>query len=283
MARLAVTKCQGAGNDFVLLDRTACVPLPYREIAQALCDRNFGVGGDGLLVLERPAALGSDVAMRIFNADGSQAEMCGNGVRCVARFMHDRRAQSPRRLAIETSSGLVRTEVVADAPGFSVRVVMGIPDEVRIYDEEEVAGIRGDLADVVIGNPHRVVFVELDLMTIDLAAIANEIAADGVFVDGANVEVARVFPGGPIAMRVFERGVGETLACGTGACAVAIAAIEMELASSPVHVTMQGGEVIVDWAGPGEHAYLTGGAEIVFDADIDVPDALVASAAASAM
>jgi diaminopimelate epimerase len=283
MARLAVTKCQGAGNDFVLLDRTASVPLPYPEIAQVLCDRNFGVGGDGLLVLERPVAPGSDVAMRIFNADGSQAEMCGNGVRCVARFMHDRRAQSPRRLAIETTSGLVRTEVVADAPDFSVRVVMGIPDDVRIYDREEVAGIRGVLADVVIGNPHRVIFVELDLMTIDLAAVATEIASDGVFDDGANVEVARVFTGGPIAMRVLERGVGETLACGTGACAVAIAAIEMELASSPVRVTMQGGEVVVDWAGPGEHASLTGGAEIVFDAEIDVPDALVASAAAPAM
>jgi diaminopimelate epimerase len=236
-----------------------------------------------LLVTERPATPGSDVAMRIFNADGSQAEMCGNGVRCVARFMHDRRAESPRSLAIETSSGLVRTEVVADAPAFSVRVVMGIPDEVRTYDEEEVAGIRGVQADVMIGNPHRVIFVELDLMTIDLAAVAEEIAADGVFEGGANVEVARVFTGGPIAMRVYERGVGETLACGTGACAVAIAAIELELASSPVRVTMQGGDVIVDWAGPGEHASLTGGAEIVFDADVDVPDALVAAAAVPAM
>jgi len=282
MARLAVTKCQGAGNDFVLLDRTAGAPLRYPEIAQALCDRNFGVGGDGLLVLEPASVPGSDLTMRIFNADGSQAEMCGNGVRCVARYMHDRRPESPRRLTIDTASGVVRAEVVADAPRFSARVAIGVPDEIRIYDKEEIASIPGVLADVVIGNPHRVVFVDLDLMTIDLAAVADELAADGVFEAGANVEVARIFAGGPIAMRVFERGVGETLACGTGACAVAVAAIEMERAASPVCITMQGGEVVVEWAGPGEQAYLTGGAEIVFDADVEVPDALTVPAALAA-
>jgi len=279
MARLAVTKCQGAGNDFVLLDRTAGAPLRYPEIAQKLCDRNFGVGGDGLLVLERPSTAGSDLTMRVFNADGSQAEMCGNGIRCVARYVHDRKPGSPRSLAIDTTSGVVRSEVVADAPRFSARVAMGVPDDIRIYDKEEVAGIPGYLADVVIGNPHRVVFVESDLMTIDLASVAGELTTDGVFEAGANVEVARIFAAGPIGMRVFERGVGETLACGTGACAVSIAAIEMGRAASPVRVTMQGGEVVVDWAGPGAQAYLTGGAEIVFDADVEVPDAFAAPAA----
>ena len=123
MASLAVTKCQSAGNDFVLLDRTSGFRLNYPELAQTLCDRHFGVGGDGLLVLERPADPRSDVAMLIFNADGSQAEMCGNGVRCVARFLRDRRQGSPQRLAIETTAGVVHTEMTAGAAQFAVQVL----------------------------------------------------------------------------------------------------------------------------------------------------------------
>jgi len=283
MARLAITKCQGAGNDFVLIDRTgAHTPLSYPEIAVALCDRNFGVGGDGLLVLEPAAAPGCDLAMRIFNADGSQAEMCGNGVRCVARFLHDRRAAAPRRLSIETTCGVVRTEVVAGGTPFSVRVAMGVPGDIRKRVLKSVGGVA-DLVDVTMGNPHCVMFVDVDLMPIDLAAVAGRIASDGGFDDGVNVEVARVFEPGLIAMRVFERGVGETLACGTGACAVAAAAIALERAASPVRVSMQGGDVTIEWGGPGEPIFMTGGAEIVFDAEVDVTEDAVAAPAASAM
>ncbi|HYK52330.1 MAG TPA: diaminopimelate epimerase [Candidatus Eremiobacteraceae bacterium] len=271
MARISITKCQGTGNDFLLLDRRSGDELPYSDIAQTLCDRHLGVGADGLLVLESPSNTGADVAMRIFNADGSQAEMCGNGVRCVARYVHDRTPTSPRRLKVETGSGPVQTEIVSDSP-FSVRVDMGVPHEIRQSGKVRAGGVNGDRVDVSMGNPHCVVFVEVDLMPVDLGAAADAVALDGKYPDGVNVEIARVFSGGPVAMRVYERGVGETQACGTGACAVAVGAIELERAQSPVRVTMLGGDVTVEWAGEGENAFLTGGAELVFDTTIDVPE-----------
>ncbi|HET9343004.1 MAG TPA: diaminopimelate epimerase [Candidatus Eremiobacteraceae bacterium] len=275
MARISITKCQGTGNDFVLLDRRAGSELPYPDLAQTLCDRHVGIGADGLLVLERASNMGADLKMRIYNADGSQAEMCGNGVRCVARYMHDRTPTAPTRLKIETVSGTVRTEI-AGSSQFSVRVDMGVPGEIREYGKVRTVGIAGDRVDVSMGNPHCVVFVDVDLMPVDLASAADAIAADGTYPDGVNVEIARIFSGGPLAMRVYERGVGETQACGTGACAVAIAAIELGRAESPVRVTMLGGDVTVEWAGAGENAFLTGGAELVFDTTIDVADEVVA-------
>src|SRR5690349_11220949 len=199
MARISITKCQGTGNDFVLLDRRAGGPLTYPDVAQTICDRHLGVGADGLLVIERATDLGADVAMRIFNADGSQAETCGNGVRCVARYLHDRGSGAPRHLKIETGSGIVQTEIVSDSP-FSVRVDMGVPGEIREYGKARAAAILGDRVDVSMGNPHCVLFVDVDLMPVDLAAAADAIAGDGTYPDGVNVEIARVFSGGPVAM-----------------------------------------------------------------------------------
>jgi len=269
MARISITKCQGTGNDFVLLDRRAGSELAYSDLAQTLCDRHLGVGADGLLVVERASNMGADVALRIFNADGSQAEMCGNGVRCVARYVYERTPTAPRHLKVETTSGTVQTEIAGSSP-FSVRVDMGVPGEIREYGKAKTVGVFGDRVDVSMGNPHCVIFVDVDLMPVDLASAADAIAGDGTHPDGVNVEIARIFSGGPVAMRVYERGVGETQACGTGACAVAIAAIELGRAESPVRVTMLGGDVTVEWAGPGENAFLTGGAELVFDTTIDV-------------
>jgi diaminopimelate epimerase len=219
--------------------------------------------------------------MRIVNADGSDAETCGNGIRCVARYLHERRAASPRKLAIETASGIVRTEVVAGAPAFTVRAAMGAPGNVRVYDDhlDVGGGVAANMVDVSMGNPHSVAFVDTDLDALDLPAMASEISARGKFEHGVNVEVARVL-GDAVDMRVFERGVGETLACGTGACAVAVAAIATGRAQSPVRIAMRGGDVVVAWAVPDDKVYLTGGAEIVFDADVDVHDSLVLEPAA---
>lgn len=269
MARIAVTKCQGTGNDFVLFDARSSEALPYADVAQAVCDRHLSVGGDGLLVLERPDEPGADVAMRIFNADGSEAEMCGNGIRCVARYVYERSSAAPRRLAVQTGSSIVHAEIVGDSP-FAVRVDMGEPGEIRTYGRARVPGISGDRIDVSMGNPHAVIFVEADLMPIDLATAAEAVSSDGTYENGVNVEIARSFKDGPVAMRVFERGVGETQACGSGACAVAVAAISSERATSPVRVTMLGGDVSVEWGGEGEPVYMTGGAELVFDTTLDV-------------
>ncbi|HEU5478587.1 MAG TPA: diaminopimelate epimerase, partial [Candidatus Tumulicola sp.] len=144
----------------MLLDRTAGSELAYEDIAQTICDRHLGVGADGLLVLERAKSPGADVALRIFNADGSAADMCGNGIRCVARYMHERTPSAPRRLRIETPSGDVRTEMVSDSP-FSVRVDMGEPGEIKTCGRMRAANIVGDRVDVSMGNPHCVIFVEV--------------------------------------------------------------------------------------------------------------------------
>lgn len=284
MARLAVTKCQGTGNDFVLLDHTSGASLAFNELARLICDRRFGIGADGLIVLAPASrASGADVAMRIFNADGSEAQMCGNGVRCVARYVYERRPGARKRLSIETPSGVVSTEVTAGAPHFAVRAAMGERKGLHISTEPvRVDGVPARVADVDVGNKHIVAFVDVDLESLDLPAFSAELSARRLTRTPVNVEVARP-SGDSIAMRVFENGVGETWACGSGACAVAMAAIAMGRARSPVRVAMRGGDVVVEWGGPGQQAFMTGSAEIVFDAGIDVPDALVAPAAAPAM
>ena len=280
MARLSIAKCQGTGNDFVLLEVGANAMHPYADLAAALCNRRFGVGGDGLLVVAPCDVPGQDLTMRIFNADGSEAEMCGNGVRCVARYRYDRGDGAPRHLAIGTKSGIVRTEVVQVVPRFEVRVEMGVPDSIVAGDRiRSVAGTRAELVDVSMGNPHCVAFVDEELESVALPEFAAEIERNGAFPGGVNVEIARArMP--DIAMRVHERGVGETWACGTGACAVAVAAIVTGRAASPVRVSMRGGDVTVEWAGPRARAYLTGGAETTFEAEVDVADEILAQAPA---
>jgi diaminopimelate epimerase len=278
VARLPVIKCQGTGNDFVLLDNGEDAYFRYPDLAKTLCNRRYGVGGDGLLVLLPSTRSGVDVVMRIFNADGSEAEMCGNGVRCVARYWFESRRDAPRSLAIQTAGAVVRTEIVELGPRFAVRVAMGAPREISSYEKPvKIGDVLARFANVSMGNPHRVALIDESLDDIDLDAFANEVESLGSFPDGVNVEIARA-DSDLISMRVRERGVGETLACGSGACAVAVAAILAGRAASPVTVTMPGGEVVVDWAGPGEIAYLTGGAEIVFRADVEIGDSLTAPA-----
>ena len=275
MSRVAITKCQAAGNDFILLDDTDSSHEDYPALARSLCDRRFGVGADGLLVLSAPTSTHADAAMRIFNADGSEAEMCGNGIRCLARYRYERVSGAARTGVVETNAGIIHTEIMESAPDFNVRVALGVPKAhdgaTTLVDGRSTAAI-----DVDMGNPHVVAFVDGDLGAFDLVAFARAAARSGRYPDGVNVEIAAI-QAGQIAMRVHERGVGETMACGTGACAVAIAAIVSGRATSPVAVTMPGGDVTVEWPGEGRPAMLTGGAELVFDAVVDVPDAQIAA------
>jgi diaminopimelate epimerase len=262
-----ITKCQGTGNDFVLFDNRASRRCDHAAMARALCDRRFGVGADGLLVLVAASSPDADCGMRIFNADGSEAEMCGNGIRCAALYLaRADGADGPR--AFETAAGIVRTE--PGAVKDTVRVEMGVPTH-RPPTAFDLAGTTMEFARVAIGNPHAVVFVDEPLETFDLERLAARLAREGADSGGINVEVARV-EGAAIAMRVSERGVGETWACGTGAVAAAVAAIASGRAASPVEIVTKGGSTTVNWGGEGTTAFLTGPARLVFDTIVELSD-----------
>ena len=282
MAPLFVTKWQGTGNDFVLLDNRADAAYSYPELARALCDRRFGVGADGLLVLLPPPDDSScDVTMRIFNADGSEAETCGNGIRCVARYVASTDPDK-RRLSVQTLAGPMVTNLVRSERAEAVEVNMGVPRLERAHIGmrgpsgrvlDELIGAAGEslrVSAVSMGNPHCVIFTERALESVDLQVLAEAIHKTDLFTAGANVEVAHL-SGGKIAMRVWERGVGETWACGSGACAVAVVAILSGRASSPLSVAMRGGSVEIAWAGEAKPVMLTGPAERVFGAQVEVP------------
>lgn len=223
---LQFTKMQGLGNDFVVLDGPQ--HLDRDEIVQ-ICDRRFGIGADGVLIVTR----GDPIRMEYWNADGSVAEMCGNGLRCVARYAYDRGWAPDRNFAIQTPVGMRATRVLEDR----VEAELGRP---RSDGTRSLLGTDYELIDM--GNPHAVTFVE-DLSSVDVAAIGPALQAE--FENGANVEfVTRDGPG--IEMRVWERGVGETAACGTGMAAAAVAAIDRFGLTTPVRVSVPGGVGNID-------------------------------------
>lgn len=274
MPLISVTKCHGTGNDFLLLDARAQQDAPYGAIAKALCPRRLAIGADGLLVLRDPQMPSADAAMRIFNADGSEAEMCGNGIRCVARYLYE---ENPKQtdLTIETGAGLMKTKIVTWNGRPGARVSMGVPKFIggadgKLGRDIEIDGKRAPAYAVSMGNPHIVVLVSRDQDVVSLQGLAASIQSWDVFSSEPNVEVAHI-RGDEIVMRVHERGVGETWACGTGACAVAVVAIASGRARSPVTVTTKGGSVCVTWPAVGEPALLTGDAELVFRTEMEIP------------
>jgi len=258
-ARVALTKMHGACNDFVILDRRTARVDDVRSFARWACNRREGVGADGLIAIDPSNA--SDATMRTFNADGSEAEMCGNGVRCAARWLDE--AGAGDRLEFETAAGVVRTEVVAREPEYLVRVRLGTP-HVELHPGE----FFGDAVVVDIGNPHVVLFVD-DVDAADLEALAAGFQIATAFPHGTNVHVASVEAGGGLRLRHWERGVGLTMACGTGAVACAAAAIRRNLVVSPVETRVPGGRLLVEWDGAG-NAWLTGPAVRVFDTEVPV-------------
>lgn len=273
MPVISVTKCQATGNDFILYDARAHGALPYAEVARLLCSRRFSIGADGMLVLSTPVDAGADVRMQVFNADGSEAEMCGNGVRCVARYLWEQ-APPLESAAIETASGVVRTAVVADGADVRVRASLNFPVFLDFPDGRrartvKLAGTSATACLVSVGNPHLVCFVERAPQLLSLSAALEAIDSWKLHPRDLNVELARVIDG-RIEMRVHERGVGETWACGSGACAAATCAIVLKRARSPVRVQSKGGVVSVAWAGPGQPAELTGDAQLTFRARVEL-------------
>jgi diaminopimelate epimerase len=249
------TKMQGCGNDFLVFDPSEVEGVDLPDLARRSCDRHFGVGADGILV---PVPSGiADLEMVYLNSDGSPSEMCGNGLRCLARYAADRGMAGNPTMTVATGAGVKKVILFEDG---SSRVDMGAP---RLGEEVEVGGFR--FLRVSTGNPHAVAFLENEaaVEALDLPTVGPPIEEDAVFPDRTNVEFGFARGEHDVRMRIWERGAGETLASGSGSCAVAVAAVARGLAQSPVNVHLDGGVVDIEWSGEGEPAYMHGPAEYV--------------------
>lgn len=268
------SKWHGAGNDFVIVDGFTNHIDDYRETAIAVCDRHFGIGADGLVVI-LPSEK-ADFQMRIFNSDGSEAEMCGNVTRCVARYVYEHNMTDKTQIAIETKAGLIVPRLCLEDEKVSVvRVDMGAPTleaadiPVLGFERRQVVGaplqVMGKsfaMTCVSMGNPHCVIFVD-DVDQIDLAKYGSAIETKAIFPKKINVEFAQVKNREHIKMRVWERGAGITMACGTGACATLVAAALNGKTDRRAVLALDGGNLLIEWADDG-HVFMSGPAEEVF-------------------
>ncbi len=282
--RIGFYKYHGTANDFILFDGRD-FPLAEEELKRltpALCDRHRGIGADGTILVVPLGSNGEDLKMVYFNADGSRAEMCGNGIRCLGKFAYDHGLVSKRELVVETPAGPHRLWLTVEGREVTqVRVEMGVP---RLGPEavgavglqsndgpvaELVTGEgRRQLVLVSMGNPHAVSFEER-LEDGLVHRVGAELEHHPSFPRGVNTEFVRLVSPDRLEVRVWERGVGETMACGTGACASAVAAITMGRATSPLRVALPGGEILIEWEGEGRPVHLTGPAVEVFQGEFD--------------
>jgi diaminopimelate epimerase len=288
--KLRFAKMQGAGNDFVVLDATRHpIELDRAQLAR-LADRHFGVGADQILLVEPARAAGVDFRYRIFNADGGEVEQCGNGARCFVRFVRDRGLTPKREIRVETRAGIIVPRLEDDG---RVTVDMGPPDFAPERVPFDASGLRplaavafasrstidvwplevgGALVPIIVvsmGNPHAVQVVG----DVDAAPVATQgplIERHPRFPQRVNAGFMQLLDRSRIALRVYERGAGETLACGTGACAAAVAGIRLRVLDSPVSVRARGGELTVRWDGADNPVYMTGPAEPVFEGEIEI-------------
>jgi len=270
--RIEFTKMHGCGNDYVYIDCRRGVPSDIQTLAVRLSDRHTGIGGDGIiLICSSPRA---DFMMRIFNADGSEGMMCGNGIRCVAKFVFDKGLTAKRDLMIDTLSGVKHVVIAEDAiPGdeeIHVTVDMGLPDvmalqeTITLADGQSLCGTR-----VSMGNPHFVCFTDVYPTDGMVLATGPKVECHPAFPDRTNVEFARVTGSEEIEMRVWERGSGETMACGTGACAVAVAAMSLGKTDGAVTVHLRGGDLRISLDASG-HVMMSGPATTSFEGLVEV-------------
>ena len=275
MTTLKFTKMQGLGNDFVVLDgvrqRVELSPTQVRLLA----DRRFGVGCDQVLLVEKPAGDGNaDFRYRIFNADGGEVEQCGNGARCFFVFVRDQGLTAKRELRVETAGGLIAPRLESDG---QVTVDMGVPRFLpadvplvagtgAIAEPLAVDGTTLEISALSMGNPHAVQVVS-DVDTAPVTTQGPRIENHPRFPQRVNAGYMQVVDRATIRLRVWERGAGETLACGTGACAAVVAGIRRGLVDSPVRVRVRGGELAIAWAGEGRPVQMTGPAATVFEGE----------------
>jgi diaminopimelate epimerase len=270
------TKMHGLGNDFVVIDRRQQAFEPDADAVRRMADRHTGVGFDQLLILDPPSA-GGDLGFGIFNADGESAEQCGNGLRCVARLFFETSAKRKRDLIMESPAGRIQARVLEDG---NVSVDMGEPDfdpralPFEVDGEADSYTLAAACQEVVfgavsMGNPHVVVPVP-DISTAEVERIGSAIAAHGAFPRSTNVGFMEIVDIARIRLRVRERGVGETLACGTGASAAAAVARRWGKVDREVIVELPGGELEIQWDGPGHHLWMTGPAVRVYEGIISL-------------
>ena len=278
------TKMHGIGNDYVYVNCFEESVKNPAEVSKFVSDRHFGIGSDGLILIS-PSAI-ADFRMNIYNADGSQAEMCGNGIRCVAKYVYDYGLTDKTEISVETLAGIKYLRLqVENGKVANVEVNMGAPilepKEIPVAVEEspvvnvpvEVKGKIYHMTCVSMGNPHAIIFMN-NVKDLDIAAIGPYFENHTVFPKRTNTEFVEVLDRNTVNMRVWERGSDETLACGTGACATTVACILNDKTENEVTVHLLGGDLKIRWDREANQVYMTGPATVVFDGEITLPDGI---------
>jgi len=281
---LKFVKMEGLGNDFIFLDdRDGKIEhyKSYPELAKQLCSRHFGIGADGIILILD--SIDHDIKFRIYNSDGSQAQMCGNGMRCFAKYLYENKIVSHKKMRVDTKAGTIIPEVIADNNDHiqSVRVDMGEPvlfcrdipfesnNEKAIDEPLTIKDKTYHITTISMGNPHAVLFVD-DLEKADVKEIGRLIETHDRFPEKTNVEFVEVINKGELKMKVWERGAGITLACGTGACAALVAANLTGRAENSAIVHLSGGDLDIHWDKETNHIFKTGPATLVFEGRIKI-------------
>lgn len=272
---IKITKMQGCGNDFVILDYDEFqkANLSMEELAKRLCDRHFGIGADGMIIPKKSEDKNIDIAWYFYNSDGTVAQMCGNGMRCFAKYVYDKGLVDKKEFSVMTGAGIIKPLLLDNG---NVRVDMGIPiledEKIPFKGERTLKALDEtfEITPVSMGNPHCVILTENDPMKMALKYGAT-IEKHEYFPEKTNTEFVKIISKNEVDMRVFERGCGITLACGTGACASVVACVLNNLTEQKVKVNLLGGSVFVEWQGnsenPNKNIFLIGEANYSFVAD----------------
>ncbi len=280
---LKFTKMHGLGNDYVYMDAINQKIENREELARYVSDRHFGIGSDGLiLICESKVA---DFRMQMFNSDGTEAEMCGNGIRCVGKFVYDKKMTNKDIVTIETLAGIKTLKLtIKDGKVEKARVDMGEPilepSKIPVISKEmPVKNLKLKIEDkefnftaVSMGNPHAITFIDEDVKEFELEKYGKPVEINDAFPKRTNVEFINIVDRNNIKMRVWERGAGETLACGTGACASAVASVLNGYTDRNVNVELLGGTLEIEWNEENNHVYMTGSATTVFEGEIEYED-----------
>ena len=271
---LPFEKMHGLGNDFVVLERRH---LPNnindKSLAKLLCDRHFGIGADGLIIVDLSPSRDADFIWNYYNADGSDAQMCGNGMRCFAKYVFERGFTNEHAFSVLTKAGVIRPSIESDGTITVDMGVPGLPD--RIKEEIKIDSKVFNYTYIEIGNPHCVIFLDKDISDSDFYLFGPKIEKDKKFSNGVNVEFVRIVDNEKIHCRVWERGCGPTLACGTGACAVLVAANINNFLDSSGVITLPGGPLSIRWDKVSNHIFLNGSASSVYTGQFNLDPKLV--------